>query len=82
MIDLRDQLKARLSGTNPEQGAESRLSVSELAELIKSLRGANTIEGTPERVGRRRSAAEEPVTARIRRRMETILTAQEEAKGE
>jgi len=69
LIDLRDQLKVRLSATNPEPGAEGRSSVSELAEQIKTLRGANTIEATPERVGRRRSTAEEPVTARIRRRM-------------
>ena len=31
------------------------------------------IETTPERAGKRRSTAEEPVTARIRRRMEGIL---------
>ena len=72
---LRDELRTRLSGTNAEPGTESQPSVAELSQQIKvlRLRTANTIEATPERVGRRRSAAEEPVTARIRRRMEAVL---------
>src|SRR5205085_8202 len=69
---LRDQLKAGLSGTTPEAGTESQLSLSELAERIKALKAANTIAATPERVCQRASSAEEPVTARIRRRTETI----------
>jgi hypothetical protein len=71
---LRDQLRAGLSGASPEPGAEPPTSFPELAERIMALRAAHTIEATPEHVGRRRSAsAEEPVTARIRRRPEPAL---------
>jgi hypothetical protein len=57
----------------PEPGSEPGPRVSELAEQIKALRATNSIEATPERVGRRRSAAaEEPITARIRRRSEVF----------
>ncbi len=45
-------------------------SVSELAEQIKALKAANSIEATPQRVRQKHSSAEEPVTARIRRRTE------------
>jgi hypothetical protein len=67
LTDLRDRLKAGLSQAAPEPGAEP-VPVAVLAERIKALKGAHTIEGTPERTARRRVAAEEPVTARIRRR--------------
>jgi hypothetical protein len=44
--------------------------VAELAELIKALREANTVEAATERTGTRKAArAEHPVTARIRERM-------------
>jgi hypothetical protein len=39
-----------------------------LAERIKALKAANTIEATPQRARQKRSSAEEPITARIRRR--------------
>jgi hypothetical protein len=68
LATLRDQLKSGLSGATPEPGSEPPPAVSELAERIKALKAKNTIETTPERVGKRHSAAEEPVTARIRRR--------------
>ncbi len=43
--------------------------VAELAEKIKTLREANTVEAAPERTGTRKvTRAEVPVTARIRRR--------------
>jgi hypothetical protein len=67
---LRDQLKARLSGTPPEPGVAAPPSVSELAERIKALQAAHKVEAAPERTGKRRTDAEEPVTARIRRRAE------------
>lgn len=70
---LRDQLKAALSGGGPEPSTEALPSVSELAAQIKTLKAAQTIEATPQRIGKRRGSAEEPVTARIRRRMEAIL---------
>lgn len=44
--------------------------VSELAESVKALKAANTIEATPQRTERKQAAAEEPITARIRRRFE------------
>ena len=69
---LRDQLKIGLSGNaTPEAGAESQPQASELAEKIKALKAAHTIEATPERTSTRQISAEEPVTARIRRRTET-----------
>jgi hypothetical protein len=67
---LRDQLKAGLSGAAPEPGTEPPLAVSELAARIKALKAAHTVEAAPQRVGQRRCSAEEPVTARIRRRSE------------
>jgi len=66
---LRDQLKAKLSAGH--DAAEDRgPTTSELAERIKALKAANTIEATPQRVQRKQAAAEEPITARIRRRQE------------
>ena len=47
-------------------------SVSELAERIKTLKAAHSIEAAPQRVRQKQSSAEEPVTARIRRRTESI----------
>ncbi len=67
LTGLRDQLKAGLSGAEPREGEPT---AAELAERIKALKAAHTIEAVPERSGKRRSSAEEPVTARIRRRIE------------
>jgi len=72
LASLRDQLRAGLSSATPQPGAEPGLGIAELAERIKSLKAANTIEASPERSGKRRSSAEEPVTAKIRRRAESI----------
>ena len=66
---LRDQLKTGLSGAAPEQGTDAP-SVADLAERIKTLKAAHTIEAAPQRTGKRRASAEEPVAARIRRRVE------------
>ncbi len=76
MTTLRDQLKACLSGTNQEPTAEPRPSVSELAKQIKALKATTTIEATPERAGKRNISAEEPVSTRIRRRMEAMLVSE------
>ena len=65
---LRDQLKAGLSGATPEPEKEERPSVSELSEQIKAIKPADTIEGTAQRDWDKQSSAEEPITARIRRR--------------
>jgi N12 class adenine-specific DNA methylase len=70
LTTLRDQLKGGLSGKTPEPSGEPPLTVSELAERIKALKSANSIEAMPQRV-QKHSTAEEPVTARIRRRAES-----------
>jgi hypothetical protein len=70
---LRDQLKAGLSGMPPEPGVEPPPPVAELAERIKALKSASAIEPAPERAGPQKTrAAEEPVTARIRRLAEAV----------
>jgi hypothetical protein len=69
---LRDLLKAGLSGTVPEPSSDPVTPVCELAEQIKALKIANTIEAAPQRTGKRRCSAEEPVTARIRKRAENL----------
>jgi hypothetical protein len=90
---LRDQLKAGLaspqptgesglSGATPEPGSDAPPSVSELAEQIKALKAAHTIEATPERAVRRRVAAEEPVTTRIRRRADPVPAAAPDIEAE
>ena len=61
-----------MSGVAPEDGAEPP-NVAELAERIKALKAAHTIEAAPQRTGKRRVSAEEPVTARIRRREPTAV---------
>ncbi len=68
LTTLRDQLKAGLSGAPQEPGKQEGPSVSELSEQIKALKVANTIEATPQRGWQKHSSAEEPITARIRRR--------------
>jgi hypothetical protein len=71
LTTLRDQLKTGLSTTTPVKGDEAKPTVAELAERIKSLKDAHTIEATPQRSQQKTSSAEEPITARIRRRKET-----------
>ena len=62
---LREQLRAGLSGSEPKEGEPT---VAELAEKIKALRAANSVEAGPSRTATRQVSAEEPVTARILRR--------------
>jgi len=70
LTTLRDQLKVGLSGAAQEQGREDGPSVPELSERIKSLKAAHSIEAMPQRDRQKPSSAEEPITARIRRRTE------------
>lgn len=77
LAELRDQLRAGLSGTNQDPDTGTRPSVAELAGRIKSLKAATTIEAAPERSGQRCASAEVPVTTRIRRRMEAVLASRE-----
>jgi len=72
LTSLRVQLKAGLSATN--QPDEKGSTVSDLAGQIKALKGANTIDATPQRVQRKHASAEEPITARIRRRHKAMPT--------
>lgn len=72
---LRDQLKTALSGVTAEPNAESQPTAPQLAERIKALKAAHTIDATPQRVEKPRAAGEEPVTTRIRRRSEAIVDA-------
>jgi hypothetical protein len=67
---LRDQLKAALSGANSDSDDESGPSAFGLAAKIKAIQAANTIDTTPQRDRQKGPTAEEPVTARIRRRQE------------
>ena len=75
---LRDRLKAGLSATGHEPGKEQGPSVSELAERIKAMKAANSVEASPQRLGQKQSTAEEPITARIRRRREVIPASSDE----
>jgi N12 class adenine-specific DNA methylase len=77
LTDLRDQLKAGLSAAAHQSGNDKGPKVSELAERIKALKAANTIEAAPQRIQRKQAAAEEPITARIRRRQEANTEAAE-----
>jgi N12 class adenine-specific DNA methylase len=75
LTSLRDQLKAGLSGGTTEPGAGTPAEVPVLAERIKTLRAGHTVEATPDRTQKRRVEAEQPVTARIRRRTAGIQAA-------
>ena len=66
-IDRLTALRPDYPGQLRNQEPTSPPTVAELAERIKALKAAHTIEATPQRTGKRRVSAEEPVTARIRR---------------
>ena len=70
LTGLRDQLKAGLSITAHGAENESGPSVSDIANQIKALKAENTVEASPQRDRQKQSTAEEPITARIRRRSE------------
>lgn len=67
---MRDQLKAGLSRTAHLPDDDEGPSVAEMAEKIKTLKAGHNIDATPQRARQKHSTAEEPVTARIRRRAE------------
>ncbi len=69
LTSLRDQLKAGLSASSHQSDKEEGPSASDLAEKIKAIKAANSIEATPQRARQKHSTAEEPITARIRRRV-------------
>ena len=69
---LRDQLKAGLSATSHQPAEGDKPFVLELADRIKALKAANSIEAAPQRIRQKQATAEEPVTARILRRAERL----------
>ena len=69
---LRDQLKAALSGGNTDSDDESGPDSCALAEKIKSLKSANTIETMPQRVRQKHSTAEEAIVSRIRQALSKL----------
>ena len=74
LTELRDQLRAGLSGSTPEEGP----SVADLAEQIKTLKAGNTIEAAPERSEKRTVSAETPVSRRIMQKAEVTVNGDEE----
>jgi hypothetical protein len=68
LTGLRDQLKAGLSGMPAEEGCEP-VNLADVAERIKQMKAGHSIE-CAERGKRSSASAEEPITARIRRRMQ------------
>jgi len=82
LTSLRDQLKAGLSATAHDASNENGPTVSELAERVKALKAANTIETTPQRVQSKQATAEEPITARIRKRQEANYASDHPVEGE
>jgi hypothetical protein len=82
LTTLRDQLKGGLSGATPEPERQAGQSVAEIAEQIKALKAANTIEAVPERDRHKQSSAEEPITARIRRRAEAVPAPDRDTESE
>jgi N12 class adenine-specific DNA methylase len=82
LTSLRDQLKAGLSATAHDASNENGPTASELAERVNALKAANTIEATPQRDRQKRATAEEPVTARIRKRQEANSASDHQVKQE
>jgi hypothetical protein len=70
LTKLRDQLKAALSGVNSGSDDETGPDSFGVADKIKTLKAANTIEAVPQRLQSKQASAEEPITARIRKRQE------------
>jgi N12 class adenine-specific DNA methylase len=68
LTNLREQLKVSLSKTTRQDVEKEGPTASEIAEQIKHLKATNTVESAPSRTSSATRTAEEPVTARIRRR--------------
>jgi hypothetical protein len=72
LTGLRDELKNGLSSSAQEPGKGEGPTIPELAERIKALKAAHSIEAAPQRARQKQSTAEVPVTARILRRGERL----------
>src|SRR5581483_7143508 len=81
LTELRDRLKVKLSAAAHQSDEERGPVASDLADRIKALKAANTIEASPQRGRQKRSSAEEPVTARIRRAQHAQTAAGEQVPG-
>ena len=67
LTELRDRLRIALSTPSSGAGEGTILSTHEIVEQIRSLKASHTVEVTPSaRQGIRGTAAEQPVTTRIR----------------
>lgn len=82
LTNLRDQLKAGLSASSHEPNSETAPTTTELADNIKALKAANNIEAAPQRARQKHSSAEEPITARIRRRAEATHATDPSLEGD
>ena len=72
---IRDQLRTVLSGLTSESGKGEVPNAAELTERFQALKAAKAVEASPERLNRGESSAAEPITARIRRRLDRLVTA-------
>ena len=71
---IRDSLKDVLSGRHSANDGQVQPPVSDLVEQIKRLKSAHTVDGDQRRtVHERISTAEEPITSRVRRRMQFVV---------
>jgi hypothetical protein len=78
LTDLRDGLKRSLSATTQQTDDGKEPRSSKLAAKIKALIASHSVEtATPQRDRPKQSTAEEPITARIRRRQEANSVAGE-----
>jgi N12 class adenine-specific DNA methylase len=68
LTELRDQLKVGLSGTRHDDEGSG---LSELADSIRQLKAAQSLQDRVERAPSKHAAVEQPITTRIRRRQET-----------
>ncbi|MHB1425013.1 MAG: hypothetical protein ACYC3I_17710, partial [Gemmataceae bacterium] len=66
-----------LSATAYQAHDDKGPDTADLAARFKALKAANTLEAAPQRLQRKQAAAEEPVTARIRRRQKENASAGE-----
>lgn len=81
MTSLRDQRKTGLSASSHQPDKDEGPSASDLAEKIKALKAANSIEATPQRTRQKHSTAEEPITSRIRRQRSDAAHATDQTPG-
>ena len=72
MTELRDQLKAALSGRSEDQAKADIPTASELADRIKALKASHTVDASPQRTSSRKTSAAIPISTRIRNQKEVV----------